>query len=133
MTLEYIEKLLKVAIAEAEAMDVKITAVFVDAGGHLKALLRMDNACFGDVDIAINKAYTAAAWQAESGDFYEESLPSGNFFGMHCSNHNKVMTFVGGMPVYENEEFVGAIGVSGGTKEQDQMCLDAIKKTLKGD
>lgn len=133
MKLEQIEKLLKAAINKAESMDVKITAAFVDSGGHLRALLRMDDACFGDIDFAINKAYTAAAWQTDSGDFYQDSLPTGDFFGMHFSNHQKVTTFTGGMPIFEEDEMVGAIGVSGGTSEQDQMCLDAIKQVLKGE
>lgn len=133
MKLEKVEWLLKAAISKAESMDVKITAAFVDSGGHLRALLRMDDACFGDIDFAINKAYTAAAWQADSGDFYQDSLPTGDFFGMHFSNHQKVTTFTGGMPVFENNELIGAIGVSGGTSQQDSMCLDEIKKLLKGE
>lgn len=133
MKLEKIEMLLKAAIKKADSMCVKITAAFVDSGGHLKALLRMDDACFGDIDFAINKAYTAAAWQTDSGDFYQDSLPTGDFFGMHFSNNQKVTTFTGGMPVFENDELIGAIGVSGGTSEQDQMCLDAIKEILKGE
>lgn len=126
MNLNEVEKLLKVAIKKAETMDVKITTVFVDPGGHLKMLIRMDGACFGDVDIAIGKAYTAAAWQANSGDFYEDCLPSGDFFGMHFTNYQKVITFTGGMPVYERNELIGAIGVSGGTKEQDQEILNEV-------
>lgn len=133
MKLNKIEKLLKAAITKAESMDVKVTAAFVDRGGHLRALLRMDDACFGDIDFAVNKAYTAAAWQADSGDFYQDSLPTGEFFGMHFSNHHKVTTFTGGMPIFEDNELVGAIGVSGGTSEQDQMCLDAVKQVLKGE
>ena len=130
MKLDEIKKLLNAAIDTADSMGVKITAVFLDSGGHMRALLRMDGACFGDIDIAINKAYTAAAWQIDSGDLYEDALPSGDFFGMHFSNHQKVATFIGGMPVYQNGVFVGSIGVSGGTKEQDQMCLNKIKELL---
>lgn len=130
MKLDAIKALLNIAIDTAERMGINITAVFLDNGGHIRALLRMDDACFGDVDIAINKAYTAVAWQADSGDLYNDSLPSGDYFGMHFSNNHKVATFVGGMPVYENGALVGAIGVSGGTKEEDQACLNKIKETL---
>lgn len=130
MKLEAIKELLNIAIDTADSMGINITAVFLDSGGHIRALLRMDDACFGDVDIAINKAYTAAAWQTDSGDLYSDSLPSGDYFGMHFSNNHKVATFVGGMPVHENGIFVGAIGVSGGTKEEDQVCLNKIKEKL---
>lgn len=130
MKLEKIERLLKAAVNKAEQMDIKITTAFVDEGGHLKALIRMDEACFGDIDFAINKAYTAAAWQTDSGNFYQDSLPTGDFFGIHFSNHQKVATFTGGMPIFESGELAGAVGVSGGTREQDQMCLDEIKKIL---
>lgn len=132
MKLDEIIKLLNIAIDTADDIGVKITAVFLDSGGHMRALLRMDGACFGDIDIAINKAYTAAAWQTDSGDLYRDSLPSGDFFGMHFSNHQKVATFIGGMPVYEKGVFVGSIGISGGTKEEDQMCLNKIKEELIG-
>lgn len=130
MKLGQIEKLLYAAIEEAEEMDIKITAVFLDEGGHLRALLRMDEACWGDIDFAINKAYTAAAWRADSSSFYEDSKPDGDFFGMHFSNGLQVTTFPGGMPVYYKGKLAGSVGVSGGSPEQDQRCLDAVKVAL---
>lgn len=130
MKLKEIETLLHAAIHEAEGIDIKITAVFLDEGGHLRALLRMDDACWGDIDFAINKAYTAAAWRADSGSFYEDSKPDGDFFGMHFSNGLRVTTFPGGMPINCKGRFVGSIGVSGGSPPQDQQCLDAVKAAL---
>ena len=130
MKVKKIEELLWVAIEEAERQGSLITAAFVDEGGHLRALVRMDDACWGDVDFAINKAHTSAAWLTDSGDFYEDAKPSGDFFGMHFSNNLKVTTFTGGMPIYEDGKIIGAIGVSGGTPAQDQACLDAVKKAL---
>lgn len=130
MQLKQIENLLWVALDEAEKMGIKITAAFMDEGGHLRALLRMDDACWGDIDFAINKAYTAAAWRAASGDLYEDSKPSGDFFGMHFSNGLRVTTFPGGMPIYYHDRLIGSIGVSGGTPEQDQRCLDAVNAAL---
>lgn len=131
MELKQVEELLWVAIRKAEQIDIKITIAFVDEGGHLIALLRMDGACWGDIDFAVNKAYTAAAWRQDSGFFYEDSQPGGNSYGMHFSNGMRVATFVGGMPIYQDGKMIGAVGVSGGTPEQDQLCLDSVKQALE--
>ena len=131
MNVKQVENLLWAAIDEAEKMDIKITAAFVDKGGHLRALLRMDDACWGDIDFATNKAYTAAAWQANSGDFYEDSQPGGDCYGMHFSNGMRVTTFAGGMPVYYEGKLIGAVGISGGSSSQDQRCLNAVGEMLK--
>lgn len=130
MKLKEIETLLHAAIREAESMDIKITAVFLDEGGHQRALLRMDGACWGDIDFALNKAYTAAAWRADSGSFYEDSKPDGDFFGMHFSNGMRVTTFPGGMPITYGGRFIGSVGVSGGSPAQDKQCLEAVKAAL---
>ena len=131
MDIKKVEELLWIALKKAEELGVCSTAAFVDEGGHLRALIRMDGGYFGDIDFAMNKAYTAAAWRCETKDFYEDSLPTGELFGMHISNGGKVVTFAGGMPVFEDGKLIGALGISGGTVEEDQLCLEEVKKALK--
>lgn len=131
MDINTVEKLLWIALDKAKELGVCSTAAFVDEGGHLRALIRMDGGYFGDIDFAINKAYTSAAWKCETKDFYEDALPSGKLFGMHISNGGKVVTFAGGMPIFDGDQFVGALGISGGTVEEDQLCLEEVKKALK--
>ncbi len=97
----------------------------VDAGGNLVAHVRMDGAWIGSVDISINKAWTARAFDIETGALAENSQSGGQFFGIHASNGGRVMTFAGGIPLERDGQVVGAVGVSGGDGEQDQTVAEA--------
>lgn len=97
----------------------------VDAGGNLVAHARMDGAWMGSVDISINKAFTARAFDLPTKDLAENAQPGQQFFGIHGSNHGRVMIFAGGIPLQRGEEIVGAVGVSGGDGAQDQTVAEA--------
>lgn len=97
----------------------------VDAGGNLVAHVRMDGAWIGSVDISINKAWTARAFDIETGALAENSQSGGQFFGIHASNGGRVMIFAGGIPLERDGQVVGAVGVSGGDGEQDQTVAEA--------
>jgi uncharacterized protein GlcG (DUF336 family) len=55
----------------------------------------------------------------------ELSQSGDQFFGIHASNHGRVMIFAGGIPLKRSDEVVGAIGVSGGMGKQDQAVAEA--------
>lgn len=116
-----------VAAAEAKASDIKhpMNIAVVDAGGNLKAFLRMDGAWLGSIDIAINKAFTARAFDIETKALAGLSQPGEPFYGIHVSNGGRVMIFAGGIPLSRDGQVVGAIGVSGGTGTQDQQVAEA--------
>ncbi|MDN5696350.1 MAG: heme-binding protein [Rubrobacter sp.] len=97
----------------------------VDAGGNLVAHARMDGSWIGSVDISINKAFTARAFDITTKALSENAQPGDQFFGIHASNSERVMIFAGGIPLYSGEQVVGAVGVSGGTGEQDQTIAEA--------
>lgn len=94
----------------------------VDAGGNLVSHIRMDNAWVGSVDISINKAFTARAFGIATKDLAENAQPGKQFYGIQNSNHGRVMIFAGGIPL---RQVVGAVGVSGGSGEQDQTVAEA--------
>lgn len=96
-----------------------------DAGGNLVAHVRMDNAWLGSVDISIKKAWTSRAFDITTKDLGENSQPGDQFFGIHASNGGKVMIFAGGIPLKKDGKVVGAIGVSGGSGEQDHSVAEA--------
>ena len=79
----------------------------------------------GSVDIAINKAFTAKAFDISTMELGRNSQPGNQFFGIHESNHGRVMIFAGGIPLKMNGQVVGAVGVSGGSGEQDQAVAEA--------
>ena len=100
------------------------------AGGHLLAFERMPNAWLGSVDIAIKKAWTARAFDVETKALADLSQSGDQFFGIHVSNAGKVMIFAGGIPLKQDGQIIGAIGVSGGTGKQDQAVAEAGSDAL---
>lgn len=116
-----------IAAAEKKAREIgqPMNIAVVDAGGNLVAHVRMDNAWIGSVDISINKAWTSRAFDISTKDLAEHSQSGGQFFGIHASNHGRVMIFAGGIPLKSGGQVVGAIGVSGGSGEQDHAVAEA--------
>ena len=102
----------------------------VDAGGNLVSHIRMDGAWIGSVDIAINKAFTARAFDLPTADLAEQSQPGQPFYGIQESNKGRIMIFAGGIPLKRDGQVVGAVGVSGGDGEQDTKVAEAAAAAL---
>jgi uncharacterized protein GlcG (DUF336 family) len=115
-----------IAAAEGKAREIgqPMNIAVVDAGGNLVSHVRMDGAWIGSIDIS-NKAFTARAFDIETARLAENSQPGQQFFGIHASNHGRVMIFAGGIPLRRDGSVIGAIGVSGGNGEKDQMVATA--------
>jgi len=122
-----------IAAAEQKAAEIgqPMNIAVVDAGGNLVAHARMDKAWFGSVDISINKAWTARAFDIATKELAELSQSGDQFFGIHASNRGRVMIFAGGIPLKRGGEVVGAIGVSGGLGKQDQAVAEAGVEAFK--
>jgi uncharacterized protein GlcG (DUF336 family) len=116
-----------IAAAEKKAQEIgqPMNIAVVDQGGNLVAHVRMDNAWIGSVDISINKAWTSRAFDIETKALAENSQSGDQFFGIHVSNHGRVMIFAGGIPLKRGDQVVGAIGVSGGLGKQDHAVAEA--------
>src|SRR6266481_4308438 len=97
----------------------------VVAGGTLVSHIRMDGAWIGSIDISINKAFTARAFDIETAQLAKNRQPGQQFFGIHASNHGRVMIFAGGIPLRRDGSVIGAIGVSGGSDGQDDAVASA--------
>lgn len=112
------------AARHAEEAGLSVNIAVVDAGGNLAAFLRMHGAFLQSIDIAIDKAYTAASfgfptsrWGAVLGD--DELLRLG------LNQRPRLVLFGGGLPIVEAGARIGGIGVSGGSAEQDERCAAA--------
>src|SRR5271156_6697291 len=125
MTMEKAQKIIEAGIVKAKQIGQPMKIAVVDAGANLTAFARMDGAWLGSIDIAINKAFTAKAFDISTRDLGQNSQPGDQFFGIHVSNHDRVMIFAGGIPLKVDGKIVGAVGVSGGSGEQDQMVAEA--------
>ncbi len=114
------------AASQGQPMNIAV----VDGGGVLVAHIRQDGAWIGSVDVAINKAFSARAFDVSTEALGENAQPGGQFYGIQDSNHGRVMIFAGGVPLLSEDVVVGAVGVSGGTGEQDQAVAEAAAAAL---
>ncbi len=125
LTLSDARSIIAAATKKAEELGQPMCLAVVDEGGNLLAFERMENAWRGSIDIAINKAFTSRAFDITTKDLGDNSGPGQQFFGIHASNHGRIMIFAGGVPLQQNGTVVGALGVSGGSGEQDHSVAVA--------
>ena len=110
-----------IAAGERKAIEIGVAynIAVADAGGGLLAHVRMDGAWLGSVDIAINKAWTARAFDMPTDDLSHLAQSGQQGFGINTTNHSKVVIFGGGIPIKRNGAVIGAVGASGGSVAQD--------------
>jgi uncharacterized protein GlcG (DUF336 family) len=130
LTMDKALLIIEAAIEEAKKIGQPMNLAIVDAGANLMAFMRMDGAWLGSIDIAINKAFTERAFDIPTLELGRNSQPGDQFFGIHASNHGRVMIFAGGIPIRVNGQVAGAVGVSGGSGEQDQAVAKAAVAAL---
>lgn len=124
LTLEIAKKIIE--RAEKKANEIKVAAVItiVDEGGNLVAAHRMDDSMLISISASFNKAYTAIALKMSTEKLYDLVLPGKPFYGLESIESGKICVFGGGIPIEQNGHFIGAIGVSGGTTEQDILIAE---------
>ena len=130
MKLAEARKVIDAAEKKAAEIGQPMNIAVADEGGNLVAHVRMDGAWLGSIDISIKKAYTARAFDIATKDLATHSQSGGQFFGIHASNDGKIMIFAGGIPLKADGKVVGAIGVSGGSGEQDHAVAEAGSAAL---
>jgi uncharacterized protein GlcG (DUF336 family) len=125
ISLDQAHAVVAAAVKKAHDMHLSMDIAVVDAGGNLKAFVRMDNAWLGSIDIAIKKAKTARYFDMPTGQIGKLSQPGGPLYQIEVSNQG-LITFPGGVPIKNASDVViGAIGVSGSTVENDDQCANA--------
>jgi len=126
---ELAQKMVDAALAKANAIGVPLDVAILDDGGNLKASSRMDGTPILSIEIAQNKAYTALF-----------GLPTQDFFNFIQGNPSllagipqvaRVAAYGGGLPIKVDGAIVGAIGVSGGTVQNDVDCAQAALGVAK--
>ncbi|RKG92777.1 GlcG/HbpS family heme-binding protein [Corallococcus terminator] len=132
LTLAAAEKMLDAAKREAQKIGHPMNIAVVDAGGHLVAFARMDGSIFASVDISQRKAYTAISLKLQTRLLGPLTQPGAPLFGIE-RNSGGLVSFAGGIPLTDEQgEFVGAIGVSAGSVEQDQQVAEAGAAAFSG-
>src|ERR1700712_3652662 len=125
ITLAQAHAVIDAAAAKADEIGVPMNIAVVDAGNNLTAFHRQDGAWLGSIDIAQGKAYTARAFDMPTKDLGAEAQPGKSLYGIEASNDGRIIVFAGGIPIQSGDEILGAIGVSGGTVDQDQEVAEA--------
>ena len=125
MNLETARRVIAAAEKKAGEIGQPMNIAVVDEGANLVAHVRMDGAWIGSIDVSINKAFTSRAFDISTKALGEHSQSGNQFFGIHVSNHGRIMIFAGGIPLKQGGKVVGAIGVSGGSGEQDHAVAEA--------
>src|SRR5437867_13114099 len=125
VNLEDARRVIVAAERKAKEIGQPMNIAVADEGGNIVAHVRMDGAWIGSIDISQKKAYTSRAFDITTKDLATHSQSGGQFFGIHASNNGKIMVFAGGIPLKKEGKVVVAIGVSGGSGEQDHAVAAA--------
>jgi len=116
-----------IAAGERKAVEIGIpyNIAVADAGGGLIAHVRMDGAWLGSVAIAIDKAWTARAFDMSTDALAHLAQSGEQGFGINTTNDSRVVIFGGGIPIKRGGAVIGAVGASGGSVEQDIVVAKA--------
>ncbi|WMJ16243.1 heme-binding protein [Geobacillus proteiniphilus] len=129
ITLELAEAMLDRAEEKAKELKVAVNMAITDQSGHLKAFRRMDGAPLLSIGISQRKAYTASAFGIPTGEWFD--LIKDHPRLLHGIPHTPdLVIFGGGFPIEVGGEVIGAIGVSGGTEEEDEAIGQAALSVL---
>lgn len=121
ISLESAVRIIDQAISEAQVKNVGIIAAVVDAGGHLIALKKMDNlSVVGPIEVSIKKARTAALFGFNSLDFGVIAQPGEPIYSIEHTNGG-LISFGGGIALFEDGQLIGGLGVSGASVEEDEI------------
>jgi len=125
ISLDQAQAVIAAAVKKSQELKIAEDIAVVDAGGNLKAFVRMDNAWLGSIDIAQKKAKTARYFDMPTGEIGKKSQPGGPLYMIEISNRG-LITFPGGVPIKNSSDVViGAIGASGSTVENDDQVANA--------
>jgi uncharacterized protein GlcG (DUF336 family) len=125
ITLEEAQGMISAAERKAQQMGLPMNIAVMDAGRNLVAFHRMDGAWVASIDIAIDKAFTSAGRGLTTRKIGEMAQPGQPLFGINTTNGGRIVIFAGGIPLTRDGEVVGAIGVSGGTVDEDHEVAEA--------
>lgn len=117
LTLDIAKKLLDKAENKAKEINIPVVIALVDEGGNLIAQHKMDDALLISVSLSLNKAYTSVATKMSTENLSELILPGKPLYTLE--NIKNITAVGGGIPIIIGEHIVGAIGVSGGSVEED--------------
>ena len=131
MTLAAANSVIAKVQQRATEMGLAVVVAVADASGRPVAVQSMDGAYIASFDIALNKSFTSASLKMSTEKLGTLRQPGESLYGMQFTNAGKIVIFGGGEPLTVNEKIVGAIGVSGGSAEEDTFLAAYGKAIFK--
>ena len=122
---EAASKAVQAAAEHAAGLGIKVNIAVCDAGGNLAAFLRMPGAFLHSIDIAIDKAYTAAGFGLPTHQWTEALKTHSEAVRTGIPMRPRMVCFGGGLPIRDGSQLIGGIGVSGGSEQEDRECAQA--------
>lgn len=125
LTLADAEQIIASALAHATDIECPVSVAIIDAGRELLAFARQEGAPLLSAEVSQSKAYTARSLDVATADLAQLTRPGGPLYGLETSHPRRLAAFGGGRPIKLDGTVVGAIGVAGGTVEQDDEIARA--------
>jgi len=124
--LDVAQRVLGASLAKAHDMGIAVSVVVVDEGGHMMAMARMDGARFLTVEIAYGKAHGCIGFHRVGPEVAQFGQTAPAFVGaLATASHGRFFAALGSIRVVVGGQEVGAVGVSGGSGEQDHQIAQA--------
>ena len=137
LTLDDARVIMAAAETKSREIGVDMDIAITDDSGSLLMFHRMDDARITSIEVAMSKAFTAAAARRSTRAYGEVSGPGGPAFGIHVSHQGRFMIMAGGLPIFVDDQIVGGVGCSSGHPDQDeevaQAGINALIAALGGD
>lgn len=111
--------IMKQVEAEAARMGLDVVIAIANEAGHIMAIHSMDGALIASFELAMNKAFTSVAVKMSTEALGEVSAPGQSLYGIQFSHGGKIVNFGGGELLKKSDTIIGAIGVSGGSADED--------------
>jgi uncharacterized protein GlcG (DUF336 family) len=127
---EELRELLATASREADGVGIKVSVTVLDRGGHLLGFVRDQEALLISGETSTRKAYTAVQLDAATADVVDAVKPDGPFHSLPTALDRPLLFIAGGVPLRRDGVLVGAIGVGGGSPEQDHKAATAAAAAL---
>jgi uncharacterized protein GlcG (DUF336 family) len=117
--------------AAAVELGIPMAIALVDAEGGAQLFMRMDGTLPVSSELAVSKAYTAAILRMSSAEVGKQAQPGAALYGIESTHNGRIVLFGGGLPLYLNGKVAGAVGVSGGSVEEDIVVATPAVELLQ--
>lgn len=132
MTLESMKQMSLYVEEKAKEMGVPVVFSAVDAGANPILLHRMEDSLLASIKISMDKAYTSCTLKLPTCDLAAAAAPGGGLYGIQNLCDGRIVIFGGGYPIKKDGKIIGAIGVSGGTAEEDMAIATYALEKMQG-